>query len=81
VLLCHCQVVSDREVRAAIADGARDEFDVADACGAGSLCGGCVPAVTALLAEGGCARTCPVGTALQPATLRVEQVDVRVHAS
>jgi bacterioferritin-associated ferredoxin len=60
VLVCHCKVVSDRDVRAAIGAGARDEFDVADACGAGSICGGCVPAVTALLAESGCAAGCPI---------------------
>jgi bacterioferritin-associated ferredoxin len=66
VLLCHCKVVSDREVRSAIAAGARDEFDVADVCGAGSICGGCVPAVTALLAERDCASGCPI-----PRTLAV----------
>jgi bacterioferritin-associated ferredoxin len=68
VLVCHCKVVSDREIQEVIARGARDEFDVAEACGAGSGCGGCVPAVTALLAEGRCAAGCPIPGALQPAT-------------
>lgn len=67
VLVCHCEVVSDAEIRDAIASGARDEFDIADTCGAGSVCGGCVPAVTALLAEGGCAARCPIPGTLQPA--------------
>lgn len=65
MLVCHCKVVSDRDVRTAIACGARDEFDVADACGAGSICGGCVPAVTALLAEANCAPGCPIPGLLQ----------------
>jgi bacterioferritin-associated ferredoxin len=65
VLVCHCKAVYDREVRHAIEDGARDEFDVAEACGAGSVCGGCVPSVTRLLAEAGCAPGCPVVSALR----------------
>ncbi len=65
MLLCHCNVVSDRDVRDAIACGARDEFDIADACGAGSVCGGCVPAVTAMLAESSCAPGCPIPGSLQ----------------
>lgn len=51
VLVCHCKAVFEARVRAVIADGARDEFDVAAACGAGSGCGGCVPRISALLAE------------------------------
>lgn len=69
MLVCHCKVVSDRQVRAAIAGGARDEFDIAEVCGAGSICGGCVPAVTALLARAGCESGCSV-----PA-LRVARTD------
>jgi bacterioferritin-associated ferredoxin len=64
VLVCHCQVVYERDVRAAIDAGARDEFDVADACGAGAACGGCLPVVSALLDERGCATRCPVPGAL-----------------
>ena len=57
MLVCHCKVVYEREVRAVIEAGARDEFDVAAACGAGSDCGGCIPTVQQLLGE--CAG-CPV---------------------
>jgi bacterioferritin-associated ferredoxin len=53
VLVCHCKVVTDRDILAAIAAGALDEFDVAAACGAGTGCGSCLPAVTALLASQG----------------------------
>jgi bacterioferritin-associated ferredoxin len=50
VIVCHCKAATDRDIVAAIAAGAADEFDVAEACGAGTGCGGCLPAVTALLA-------------------------------
>lgn len=54
MLVCHCNVVTDREIRAAIDAGARDEFDVAEACGAATECGGCLPTVRALLDCAGC---------------------------
>ena len=57
MLVCHCHVVNDRRIRAEIERGARDEFDIAQACGAGSECGGCVPAISRLLDE--CV-TCPL---------------------
>jgi len=67
LLVCHCKVVTDRQIRAAIDAGARDEFDVAAACGAGSDCGGCIPTVQQLLGE--CAG-CPVaGVARSTLTL------------
>ncbi|MDQ3709063.1 MAG: (2Fe-2S)-binding protein [Actinomycetota bacterium] len=44
-------------VREVIDAGARDEFDVAQACGAGSVCGGCVPTISRLLGE---CRGCPL---------------------
>jgi len=49
--VCHCFAVNDRRVREVIAAGARDEFDIAAACGAGTDCGGCVPTVNRLLDE------------------------------
>ena len=52
MIVCHCTAVNDRAIADAIAAGARDEFDVAHACGAGSVCGTCVPTITRLL--GGC---------------------------
>lgn len=65
MLVCHCKVVNEQRVRDAIAAGARDEFDVADMCGAGNGCGGCVPIISALLSEEACAAGCPVSAALQ----------------
>ena len=51
MLVCHCRVVNDRRIRAEIDRGARDEVDIALACGAGTECGGCLPAVNRLLDE------------------------------
>lgn len=45
MILCHCAVVSDRDVRAAIADGATDVCALAEACGTSRRCGGCLPAI------------------------------------
>lgn len=41
MIVCHCHGVTDREIRASVQNGARTCADVADACGAGSGCGGC----------------------------------------
>jgi bacterioferritin-associated ferredoxin len=45
VLVCHCQAVCDREIRAAVRSGACSLRQVARACGAGRSCGGCRPAI------------------------------------
>lgn len=71
MLVCHCEVVSDREIHDAVAAGARDEFDVARVCGAGSVCGGCVPAISAILDAGGCATRCPLPPSLRPSVVQV----------
>ena len=47
--VCICARVRENEVRAAIDGGARDEFDVAEACGAGTGCGTCRERIGALL--------------------------------
>ncbi len=49
MLICHCQAVNDHAIRAAIQAGATDSRDLAAMCGAGSRCGGCVPALLELL--------------------------------
>jgi NAD(P)H-nitrite reductase large subunit len=55
VVICHCEVVSDADLRAVIAGGAGDLEAVTERCGAAGHCGGCVPAVEDLLAEAGLA--------------------------
>jgi len=51
MLLCSCQAVSDRTIRAAIASGARTPQEIAAKCGAGARCGGCWPALQELVRE------------------------------
>ena len=41
MVVCHCRGVSDRQVRAAIDDGARTVAEVGARCGAAQECGGC----------------------------------------
>ena len=47
MILCHCVVVSDRDVHACVADGARSVGAVLRRTGAGTQCGGCTTAVRA----------------------------------
>lgn len=51
MIVCHCQRVTDRMIRASIRAGATTEEAVTEVCGAGSCCGGCVPTVTEILVE------------------------------
>jgi bacterioferritin-associated ferredoxin len=50
VYVCHCRVVTDRTIRATIEAGASTAAEVRRSCGAGSVCGGCYPAIRALVA-------------------------------
>ena len=47
--VCHCLGVSDRDVKAAVAGGARSLEELEAACGAGAECGGCHPFLAELL--------------------------------
>ena len=51
MIVCHCQVVNDRAVVAAVRSGARTLGQVCQATGAGTDCGSCVFAVRRLLCE------------------------------
>jgi len=51
--VCHCRAVTDRHICEAIEAGACDSETVSRRCGAGGACGGCIPAVQALLAHYG----------------------------
>ena len=57
MVVCHCEVVSDADLRAVIAAGAGDVDEVTARCGAAGRCGGCVPAVEDLLEEAALATT------------------------
>lgn len=62
MIVCHCRVVSDRQVKAAIDHGAEHVDDITHACGAGSDCGGCHQRLANLLRQ---------ARAEQPVLLRV----------
>jgi bacterioferritin-associated ferredoxin len=49
MIVCHCHGITDREIRASVQRGALSCGEVAQACGAGSGCGGCEPAVEDLV--------------------------------
>lgn len=51
MVICHCRAVSDGLVRAAIAGGAVDVDAIIRDCGAGSVCGGCRPAIALMLGD------------------------------
>lgn len=53
MIVCHCNVVSDRDIRAAIDAGANEPCALASICGAASECGGCLPAIRRMLDENG----------------------------
>jgi bacterioferritin-associated ferredoxin len=42
VIVCHCRVVSDRDVDAALRQGARSVSEVCRNTGAGQTCGTCI---------------------------------------
>lgn len=49
MIVCHCALVSDRQLRAEIASGATSFDEVASRCGASQYCGGCTAAVERIL--------------------------------
>jgi bacterioferritin-associated ferredoxin len=51
MIVCHCHVVTDREIRRAVRGGAHSPRRVARACSAGATCGGCVPAIEGIIRE------------------------------
>lgn len=57
MVVCHCNAVSDREIREQVRAGALDARDIAARCAAGTHCGGCLEVVESLVAEGARIRT------------------------
>lgn len=51
VIVCHCHGVSDRRIRREARRGATCPEDLAQRCGAGSDCGGCMPLLEDLLVD------------------------------
>lgn len=51
MIVCHCKVVSDREIHAALASGARSVGAVCRSTGAAQDCGSCIFTVKALVCQ------------------------------
>lgn len=51
MIVCHCSVVSDRSVSAAVENGARTLGQVCQSTGAGKDCGACVFSVKRVMTE------------------------------
>jgi bacterioferritin-associated ferredoxin len=49
--VCHCNVVTDRDVLESIANGARCVADVARETGAGRTCGNCISSLRDLVCQ------------------------------
>jgi bacterioferritin-associated ferredoxin len=49
MIVCHCNAVSDREVKAAAREGACELEDVQRMCGAGTDCAGCHDRIETIL--------------------------------
>ena len=56
MIVCHCKVVNDAAIAAAVDDGATTLALVCATTGAGTDCGGCVRVVKALVVEHDVAR-------------------------
>lgn len=57
MLICQCEAINDRRISDEIAAGALDVDALAERCGVGGRCGGCLPTIEALLADLGLARS------------------------
>lgn len=51
MVVCLCQGISDKKVRASIEAGARTRQQVTEACGAGDGCGTCHRTIKSLIVE------------------------------
>jgi len=51
VIVCHCWAVNHRDIEAHVDNGARTVPEISSLCGAGSHCGGCVPAIADTIAD------------------------------
>lgn len=69
MVVCLCQGVSEKTVRASIDEGARTRQQVTDACGAGDGCGTCHRTIKTIIVE--CRRAKP---SCPPPQLYGEQV-------
>ncbi|MDO5710450.1 MAG: (2Fe-2S)-binding protein [Micrococcales bacterium] len=60
MIVCHCRIVTDRDIANAMDEGARTLAGVCQATGAGQSCGGCIFGVRAVVAAYAKTVPCPV---------------------
>lgn len=53
MIVCQCTGKTDRQVKKAVAAGARSTAEVMRACEAGGCCGGCTPLIERLIRMSG----------------------------
>ena len=81
MIVCLCHAVRDRELDAAIAEGAESVEQIGEQCGAGTGCGACIPEIEDRLerAGRGCDRAaagdCPQGLVSVRSRLQSERRD------
>ncbi|HSP03691.1 MAG TPA: (2Fe-2S)-binding protein [Acidimicrobiales bacterium] len=51
MIVCHCHAVRAEEIRTEVRLGAETVEVVGARCGAGTRCGGCIPALEAVIAD------------------------------
>ena len=72
MIVCHCRVVTDRQVAQALHQGARSLSGVCRSTGAGQDCGACVFSVRRLVCEHEDARVTPFASQPVPALSEVD---------
>lgn len=75
MIVCHCRVVTDRAIGAAVRSGVRSVAGVCSSTGAAQDCGACVFAVKRLVCEHGAAAAPPLSSAAAPVPV-LSEVDV-----
>ncbi len=66
MIVCSCRVISDREIRAAAAAGARRCGDIFRRCGMAPQCGTCLPMIREMLAVTACVAATTTTTVERP---------------
>ena len=49
MIICHCTGTSDRKIRREVESGATSCGEVGQRCAAGTVCGGCLPAIQSMV--------------------------------
>lgn len=88
MIVCSCNVLTDRQVRSALADGsARSPGSVYRCLGCKAQCGRCAPTIRKLIDADAAARACsqachgcPVGDAIAEVAAEFEPIETAAYA-